>query len=102
MTREIKRSRAPLNPSFYDIKLKNISLAYNIPASFLSRQNFIKDLRLIFSAQNILTLTHYSGYDPEVGAYIGNNSSSVNQAIGIDDGRYPLTPIYTFNITVNF
>jgi len=40
--------------------------------------------------------------DPEVGAYVGNNSGADNQAIGVDNGRYPLTPVYTFNITVNF
>jgi len=84
------------------VKLKNISLAYNIPALLLSKQHFIKDLRLMFSAQNLFTLTNYSGYDPEVGAYVGNNAASNNQAIGIDNGRYPLTPVYTFNITVNF
>jgi TonB-linked SusC/RagA family outer membrane protein len=84
------------------IKLKNISLAYNIPASLISKQGFIKGLRLMVSAQNLYTLTKYTGYDPEVGAYVGNNASSSNQAIGVDNGRYPLTAVYTFNIMVNF
>ena len=84
------------------IKLKNISLGYNIPSSLISKQSFIKSVRLVASAQNIFTLTHYTGYDPEIGSYVGNNASSGNQAIGIDNGRYPLTPVYTFNITVNF
>jgi len=84
------------------IKLKNISLAYNLPSKLISKQSFIKEVRLMVSAQNIFTLTHYTGYDPEVGAYVGNNSGADNQAIGVDNGRYPLTPVYTFNITVNF
>jgi len=84
------------------IKLKNISLAYNIPTRLIAKQSFIKDVRLMLSAQNLFTLTHYTGYDPEVGAYVGNNSGADNQAIGVDNGRYPLTPVYTFNITVNF
>jgi TonB-linked SusC/RagA family outer membrane protein len=84
------------------IKLKNISLAYSLPNSLVSKQKFISDIRLMFSAQNLYTLTHYTGYDPEVGAYVGNNASSGNQAIGVDNGRYPLTAVYTFNITVNF
>jgi TonB-linked SusC/RagA family outer membrane protein len=84
------------------IKLKNISLGYNLPSSVISKQSFIKEIRLMVSAQNLFTLTHYTGYDPEVGAYVGNNAASNNQAIGVDDGRYPLTPVYTFNITVNF
>jgi len=84
------------------IKLKNISLGYNLPTRLISKQNFIKDVRLMVSAQNLFTLTHYTGYDPEVGAYVGNNAASGNQAIGVDNGRYPLTAVYTFNITVNF
>jgi len=84
------------------IKLKNISLGYNLPSSLISKQSFIKEVRFVASAQNLFTLTHYTGYDPEVGAYVGNNASSANQAIGIDNGRYPLTQVYTFNITVNF
>jgi hypothetical protein len=84
------------------IKLKNISLGYNLPSSVIAKQGFIKEIRLVVSAQNLFTLTHYTGYDPEVGAYVGNNAASNNQAIGVDDGRYPLTPVYTFNITVNF
>lgn len=83
------------------LKVKNISLTYNVPASFISKQKLIKDIKLTFSAQNIATLTGYKGYDPEVGAYVGANASSSNQAIGVDDGRYPLTPVYTFELIVN-
>ena len=56
----------------------------------------------MFSAQNLATITHYKGYDPEVGAYVGRDASSGNQAIGLDFGRYPLTPVYTFNLLLNF
>ena len=59
-------------------------------------------MRFTFGAQNILTITGYKGYDPEVGAYVGRDASAGNQAIGLDNGRYPLTPIYTFNLGVNF
>ena len=34
--------------------------------------------------------------------YIGTGAGGGNQAIGIDFGRYPLTPIYTATINVNF
>ena len=84
------------------IKLKNISLSYNLPSKWISKQSFIKDVRIMLSAQNLYTLTKYTGYDPEVGAYVGNNASSSNQAIGVDNGRYPLTAVYTFNIMINF
>ncbi|MBS2099359.1 SusC/RagA family TonB-linked outer membrane protein [Carboxylicivirga linearis] len=84
------------------IKLKNITLGYTVPQAFLNRTRFIKNLRMAVSAQNLYTFTNYTGYDPEVGSYVGSNASSANQAIGIDTGRYPLTPTYTFNLLVNF
>ena len=84
------------------IRLKNVSLSYNVPSTILSRQKAIKGLRATVGVQNIATITGYLGYDPEVGSYVGRDASSGNQAIGLDFGRYPLTPIYTFNLSVNF
>jgi hypothetical protein len=84
------------------IKLKNVSLGYNIPSSILKKQNFITNFRITLSAQNLYTLTHYTGYDPEVGAYVGRDASAGNQAIGLDNGRYPLTQMYTLNVAINF
>lgn len=84
------------------LRLKNVSLSYNIPTSVLSRTKVIKGARATAGAQNLYTLTHYTGFDPEVGAYVGRDASTANQAIGLDYGRYPLTPIYTFSLNVNF
>jgi TonB-linked SusC/RagA family outer membrane protein len=84
------------------VKVKNITLSYNIPATLLSRQKVVKEARIMFSVQNIATITGYSGYDPEVGAYMGKDVQSSNQPIGLDYGRYPLTPVYTFNLLLNF
>lgn len=84
------------------LRLKNISLTYDVPAKWLGYTKVIKGLRATVGAQNILTLTHYSGYDPEIGSYVGTGSSSGNQAIGIDFGRYPLTRMYNASVSVNF
>ncbi|HLG39066.1 MAG TPA: TonB-dependent receptor [Chitinophagaceae bacterium] len=84
------------------LRLKNVSLSYNIPVKLLGYTKVIKGLKATISAQNLYTLTHYKGYDPEVGAYVGTGSSGANQAIGIDFGRYPLAPMYTATINVNF
>ncbi len=84
------------------VRIKNISLSYSIPNTLISKQKIIKGIRLTVGAQNVATFTNYSGFDPEVGAYVGRDSSPGNQAIGLDFGRYPLTPIYTFNLGVNF
>ncbi|HRH50401.1 MAG TPA: TonB-dependent receptor [Panacibacter sp.] len=84
------------------IRLKNVSLSYNVPTSVLSRIKAVKGIRATVGAQNLATLTHYSGFDPEVGAYVGQSTSASTQAIGLDYGRYPLTPIYTFSLNINF
>jgi TonB-dependent starch-binding outer membrane protein SusC len=73
-----------------------------LPASLLSKQKVIKGIRATVGVQNVATITGYKGYDPEVGAYVGRDASSSNQAIGLDFGRYPLTTVYTFNLSVNF
>jgi TonB-linked SusC/RagA family outer membrane protein len=84
------------------LKLKNVSLSFNLPAKYLNYTRVIKGLRATIGVQNLYTLTHYTGYDPEVGAYVGTGSSNTNQAIGIDFGRYPLTRMYTATLNVNF
>ncbi|MGN6490871.1 MAG: SusC/RagA family TonB-linked outer membrane protein [Agriterribacter sp.] len=84
------------------LRIKNITLGYNLPQEFVNRQRFVKGARFTIGAQNIFTLTHYKGFDPEVGAYVGRDASASNQAIGLDYGRYPLTPVITFSLGVNF
>jgi TonB-linked SusC/RagA family outer membrane protein len=84
------------------VRLKNISLSYNLPNSLLARTRVFKGARATIGAQNLATITGYKGFDPEVGAYVGRDASSQNQAIGLDFGRYPLTPIYTFTLGINF
>lgn len=84
------------------IRIKNVALGYNLPATILSKLKVIQQVRVAFSAQNVATFTKYSGFDPEVGAYVGRDASNQNQAIGLDFGRYPLTPIYTFSLGMSF
>jgi len=83
------------------IRLKNVTLSYNVPTSLISRQKVVRGVRASFGAQNLATITGYSGLDPEVGAYTGVNAGG-GGAIGLDYGRYPLTAIYTFSLNVNF
>jgi TonB-linked SusC/RagA family outer membrane protein len=84
------------------IRVKNVTLGYNLPTSLIARQKVVRGIRASIGAQNLATITGYSGFDPEVGAYVGRDASNGNQAIGLDYGRYPLTPIYTFSLNVNF
>jgi len=70
------------------VKLKNINLSYTLPKGIFG-ENF-KMVKIFVSAQNLVTWTKYSGFDPEV---------PVN---GIDNGTYPLTRTVSFGLNVGF
>ena len=89
------------------LRLKNIMLSYNVPAASLQSltKGTVKSLNIYVSAQNILTFTKYSGYDPEVGNRIFNNISYDPKAAlsnGIDYAVYPQPKGYQVGINVNF
>jgi TonB-linked SusC/RagA family outer membrane protein len=84
------------------VRLKNVSLTYDFPSSLISKQSIVRGVRVSVGAQNLATITGYSGFDPEVGAYVGRDANPTNQAIGVDYGRFPLTPVYTFSLGVDF
>ncbi len=65
------------------VRLRNITLGYSIPKNKLEKFGLSK-LRFYVTGQNILTLTDYDGFDPEV----GNNGLSTR---GIDKGTYPVS-----------
>jgi hypothetical protein len=78
------------------VRLRNISLGYTIPSSVL--KNKISKIRVYASAQNVFTITNYSGLDPEVGVYGGNP----NQNLGIDRGNYPSPQSFVGGLQVTF
>ena len=57
------------------LRLKNISLSYNLPESLINRVK-MKKVRVYVSAENIWTITGYKGFDPEV-AINGTTSNSI-------------------------
>jgi hypothetical protein len=77
------------------IRLKDISLSYALPRRFLQKLK-IKDLSISVSAQNYLTFTKYSGYDPEVSADPGNIWQ------GIDWEGYPTMKSITLGFQAQF
>ena len=76
------------------IRLRNIRLDYSLP---LGDTKFIKSANIYLSGNNIITITNYKGYDPEVNAFSGN---SLQQ--GVDNGAYPGSKTVTLGLTVNF
>ncbi len=75
------------------IRFKNISLSYTIGRNRIG----FGDIQLSVSAQNILTITKYKGFDPEADT-MGNSDI----AAGIDLGAYPNPRTLTFGLNAKF
>jgi TonB-dependent starch-binding outer membrane protein SusC len=82
------------------LRLKNISIGYTIAGNSLQSltKGVVKNFRVYVSAQNILTFTNYSGYDPEVGNRTPNNSLTN----GIDYFSYPQPKSFQIGIQAGF
>jgi hypothetical protein len=78
------------------IRLKDVSLSYNFSGNFLKKLGVTR-LQPYFTARNLLTITKYSGMDPEVNQF--GNRGAIQ---GIDWGTYPHSKIYTIGINVEF
>jgi TonB-linked SusC/RagA family outer membrane protein len=78
------------------VRLKNITLGYTFPKRTIQKLH-IENLRLYANIQNLLTITGYSGYDPEIGA----STASAN-VMGLDNGRYPSPTVYSFGLNISF
>jgi TonB-linked SusC/RagA family outer membrane protein len=83
------------------LRLKNVILGYTIPVNSLqsATKGVVKSFRIYVSAQNVLTFTKYSGYDPEVGNRTYTTSQLTN---GIDAAVYPQPKAYQVGIQANF
>jgi TonB-dependent starch-binding outer membrane protein SusC len=78
------------------VRLKSITLAYNFQQSLLKKIGFSK-ARLYVTGTNLITVTKYTGYDPEIAAYPGQDAT-----IGVDLSVYPTAKMYTFGVDFSF
>ena len=76
------------------LRLKNLQLGYTLPEK-VSRVVLMNSIRFFVSAENLLTLTGYRGYDPEI-------SSGSGTSLGIDYGVYPQARTFLAGINVKF
>jgi TonB-linked SusC/RagA family outer membrane protein len=74
------------------LRLRNIQLGYNF------KLKGIKKCRLYLSGQNLLTLTDYSGFDPEVSA--GAANLSIIERFGVDFSRNPVSKTFLLGLNL--
>ncbi len=68
------------------LKLRNLTIGYSLKIKELKNVR-IEAVRLYATATNLLTITPYKGYDPEVSS-------------GTDSGAYPASRTFTFGVSV--
>jgi len=85
------------------VKIQNIIVGYDFKR--LAPQLPVGQLRLYFTAQNLFTITGYSGMDPENGFNFENDSNNPNYSpwvSGIDLGYYPAAKTFLMGLNVTF
>lgn len=73
------------------LRLKVVQLGYSLPSNLYKKIGASK-LRFYLSSENLLTLTKYSGYDPEIGGGV----------FGIDKGVYPQARSFMLGVQLQF
>ena len=74
-------------------RIRNLTLAYSLPQR-LTQVLHVQKARVFVRGTNVLTLTKYTGYTPEIGGNVSQN--------GIDSGEYPVTSVYGAGINLTF
>ncbi|MBO0590275.1 TonB-dependent receptor [Cellulophaga sp. E16_2] len=73
------------------IKIKSLILGYTLPEI---QNNFFSKIRIYAQAKNLLTLTEYTGYDPEISGGILDT--------GVDRGAYPQARTFLVGLDLKF
>jgi TonB-linked SusC/RagA family outer membrane protein len=89
-------NRLPISNRFIEdgsyLRCKNITLGYHLP-----KIKGVYNARVYVSANNLFTVTKYSGYDPEVNTYAGSNT-----VLGVDNIVYPQAKSFLAGLQVTF
>ena len=72
-------------------RLKTVQIGYTLPSSLFDSTG-IQRLRIYLTAENLITFTKYSGYDPEIGGGV----------MGIDRGYYPQARTNQIGVNLQF
>jgi TonB-linked SusC/RagA family outer membrane protein len=78
------------------LRLRQLQIGYNFPESLLSKIG-LTQARAYFAGQNLLTITNYSGNDPEIG--FDSNNTAAN---GLDQDLYPQARTYSVGLNLSF
>jgi iron complex outermembrane receptor protein len=81
------------------LRLNNATLGYTLDPKTIGLGDFVQNIRLSLTGQNLFVITDYSGFDPEV-----NTGSDIGgiQTFGIDRFTYPMPKTILFGLNASF
>lgn len=94
-SKQVLTDYAVENASF--LRVQNITLGYTLPKAFVQKL-YLSNVRFYFTGYNLLTITNYSGSDPETDVSSKKNA----MCPGIDYAAYPKSRLYVFGVNVSF
>src|SRR5205809_2116310 len=89
-----RRLYSPLVEDGSYLRLQTLTLGYELPPRLIPGA---ETTRLFLTGQNLVTFTHYSGFDPDVNSMGGDPRFG-----GIDIGAYPHSRVWNFGVSVTF
>ena len=83
------------------VRLRNVSLRYDVP---LPEKTGLNGLQFFVTGTNLLTITNYTGFDPEVSSLDADTIRPVNGGLapGVDLGAYPRPQTFTLGVNLSF
>ena len=78
------------------LRARNVQIGYTLPQN-LTKKVFVQRFRIYAQAENLFTLTKYTGCDPEV-----SGGGSYGTEAGIDRGVYPQNRTFTVGVNLSF
>jgi TonB-linked SusC/RagA family outer membrane protein len=88
------------------LRLRNLSLGYTLPSNLMKRLT-VDRLRFYVQAQNLFTITKYTGLDPEITTQVVGRGDyrqarSDANSMGVDYGNFPTPRIITVGANLSF
>lgn len=83
------------------MRFKNVQLGYSLPQSILGPMN-IDQVRIYIAAQNLFTITNYSGLDPELGSYSPflRDAGQRQRLMGVDSFAFPQSRTFQVGVSL--
>ncbi len=83
------------------LRFKTITLAYRFEPKWLTHIG-LSAASVYVSGQNLITITKYAGFDPEVNTYgTATDTDNKNISLGVDYGAYPQAKMFLFGVNVS-